>query len=142
VDKKGNTHSNDPLTIAVEEQVEFTCETDDIESNPEVSVFTFFICGEQRKSHDNSIWDPVFRSVNNTGTYTCKANNSLGESEISNDRKVVVQGKFKAEEHSEACICMVDLCYSYTSLKNTQQSCSPVSHYMYSRTVRFNNICI
>ena len=85
--------------------------------------------GEQRKSQDNSIWDPVFSFVNNTGTYTCKANNSLGQSETSNNKEVVVQGEFTLEQHSNICICIVDLYYSQTSLMKIPSN-TPVSHYI------------
>jgi len=101
VNEKPNEHSNDPLTIAVEEQVEFTCISDGIESNPEASLFSFFMGGEHRNTLHSRTWDPVFRFVNDTGTYTCTANNSLGESEISNSKEVIVQGKLELKSPSE-----------------------------------------
>ena len=110
MDKKGNAHSNGQLTIAVEEQVEFTCEADDIESNPDVSMFTFFMGEEERKTQDSHTWDPVFSFVNNTGNYTCTANNGIGEGEISNPTEVIVQGKNRLLK--EICLAKVVLCYS------------------------------
>jgi len=95
LEEPSDAHSNYPLTIAVGERVEFTCKTDDIKSNPDVSAFTFFIDGEKGKIHNSSIWDPLLSMVNDTGTYTCTTNNSLGESAISNSQDVIVQGKLK-----------------------------------------------
>jgi len=98
VDEKANEHSNCPLTIAVEEQVRFTCQTDGIESNPQISTFSFFTGGEEKKTHNSSIWDPVFSLVTDTGSYACTANNNVGPSSFSNSKEVIVQATGKVEE--------------------------------------------
>jgi len=118
VDEKANEHSNCPLTIAVEEQVRFTCQTDGIESNPQISTFSFFTGGEEKKTHNSSIWDPVFSLVTDTGSYACTANNNVGPSSFSNSKEVIVQGNFEAKKYSISFVkkYLCWYCYSRSQL--------------------------
>ena len=89
---KQNKHKKQ-VNVAVDTDVQFGCAHNDIVSKPDIDHFVFSLDGNVQFRNNLSIWDTIFNNINETGSYTCKVENTINSGESSSAIELVVQGK-------------------------------------------------
>ena len=94
---KGQPSLTVSKSVAVEAPVVFNCDSNKVDSQPDITNFIFNHKGQKEVEEEQSTWETTFTSISKSGGWSCQTKNSIGVGESSASVDVTVEGTCNAK---------------------------------------------